>query len=488
MLNILKKIENKDETLFVFLYSVEFAKKQKMTNFSGKNAETFFTFNKTIDANSLYFGIGKEEDFEQNYFRKIGNKLYTTLKNANYSHIAFIFNSAVDAKLNIIKDNINDDYVFNIIEGYELSDYSFDKYFSDDKKKESKIEQIAFVVNDEEKFVKKYNEFELEKENVFLCRDLVNEPSNILYPESYAKISKGFEKYGLDVEILDDKQMKKLGMECLLAVGQGSTNKPKLAVIKWQGLKKFENPIAFVGKGITFDSGGLCIKPDNSMYDMKTDMAGSAVVVSTLKLLAHRNAKDKAVGVVALVENMPSGEAVKPADIVKSMSGQTVEILHTDAEGRLILADALYYCANKFKPQCMIDLATLTGAICVALGEKKAGLFTNNDYLSNELLNVAEKTGESCWRMPLDKIGGDYDKMMDSTFADVKNISGVRYGGSITAAQFLQRFIDNNKKWAHIDIAGTSNTSKDDFFVKGNTASGFGVRLLNQLVKDNYEK
>ena len=281
--------------------------------------------------------------------------------------------------------------------------------------------------------------------------------------------------------------MKKLGMDALLSVNQGSDNDPYLVVLKWEGAEKNDKPLAFVGKGVTFDSGGLSLKPSSAMEEMKIDMAGSAVVLSLIRLLAQRKAKVNAVGIMPLVENMPSGHAIKVGDIVKSMSGQTIEIMNTDAEGRVILADALYYVATKFNPEIIIDLATLTGAIMVALGDDYAGLFTNNSDLFKELKEAGESTNEKVWRMPLSELGGFYDKQIDSDFADVRNTGKTRDGGSITAAQFLQRFINNHKKWAHIDIASTAYVKQEHFLTPKN-ATGYGVRLLNELIKNNYEK
>jgi leucyl aminopeptidase len=278
--------------------------------------------------------------------------------------------------------------------------------------------------------------------------------------------------------------MEKLKMGSLLGVGQGSNYESKLVVLKYYGAKnKKDQPIAFVGKGVTFDTGGISIKPAQNMEDMKTDMAGSAVVVGLMKLLAARKAKVNAVGVVGLVENMPSGTAQKPGDVVRSMSGQTIEVVNTDAEGRLVLADALHYTNTRFKPKFIVDLATLTGAIVVALADVHAGLFSNDDSLSKQLEEAGKKTGEKVWRLP---VGEEYDEMINSDIADMKNVGNGRGAGSITAAQFLKRFIDKTK-WAHLDIAGVAWRGKGDpLAVKG--ATGFGVRLLNQLVIDNYEK
>mgnify|MGYP000430463616 CR=1 FL=1 len=299
-------------------------------------------------------------------------------------------------------------------------------------------------------------------------------------------------KLGVDVEVMGRSQMEKIGMGALLGVGQGSEREPKLVVMQWQGLpngsgkgrkgkKDAASPIAFVGKGVTFDTGGISIKPSAGMEDMKWDMGGAGVVIGLMKALAGRAAKVNVVGIVGLVENMPSGSAQRPGDIVTSMSGQTIEVLNTDAEGRLVLADALWYCKDRFKPRWMVDLATLTGAMVVSLGQEKAGVFSNNDELAERIYAAGEAVDEHVWRMPL---GDEYDKLIKSDVADMKNI-GSRWGGSITAAQFLQRFVDKTP-WVHIDIAGVTWSSKDKTTVpKGGTA--FGVRLLDRLVADHYE-
>ena len=310
----------------------------------------------------------------------------------------------------------------------------------------------------------------------------------MLYPEALAEKAKGLEKLGVKVEVLGERQMRKLGMGALLGVGQGSARESQLVVMQWNGATgkggrraKGDGPIAFVGKGVTFDTGGISLKPAASMEDMKWDMGGAAVVMGLMKALAGRKARVDAVGIVGLVENMPSGEAQRPGDIVTSMSGQTIEVINTDAEGRLVLADALWYCKDRFKPRFMVDLATLTGAIIICLGSEKAGLFANDDELAGRLFAAGEKVGEPLWRMPL---GDAYDKLIKSDAADMKNV-GNRAGGSITAAQFLQRFVDKTP-WAHLDIAGVTWKSKATATVpKGATA--FGVRLLDRLVAEHYE-
>ena len=304
-----------------------------------------------------------------------------------------------------------------------------------------------------------------------------------MHPGGYAKRLKSLKKYGLKVVIYNDQKLKKLGMNALLGVGQGSIKGSYLVTIEWKGKKNNTKPLAFVGKGVCFDTGGYSLKPAKFMEDMTYDMAGSATVVGLMKNLALRKAKVNAVGVVGLVENMVSGNAQRPGDIVKSYSGKTIEILNTDAEGRLVLADALTYTEKKFKPKFIVDLATLTGAIIVSLGSEYAGLFSNDDKLSKQLLDAGDKVKEKLWRMPLHK---NYDKLINSKNADMQNINYVGGAGSTTAAQFLQRFVLNKTPWAHLDIAGMA-FSKYAGALNSSGATGFGVRLLNQLIEDNYE-
>jgi leucyl aminopeptidase len=318
-------------------------------------------------------------------------------------------------------------------------------------------------------------------DGVIMARDLVNEPPNVLYPEEFARRATGLRKLGVEVSVLDVKAMTKLGMGALLGVAQGSARPGRMVVMRWNGGKRGEQPVAFIGKGVCFDTGGISIKPSGSMEDMKGDMGGAACVVGLMHALAARKAKANVIGAIGLVENMPDGNAQRPGDIVTSMSGQTIEIINTDAEGRLVLADVLWYVATKFKPKFMIDLATLTGAIMVALGTEYAGLFSNDDELAERLFKAGNDTGERVWRMPL---GPEYDKLIDSQFADMKN-TGNRHGGSITAAQFLQRFV-NGTPWAHLDIAGTAmGAPKSE--INQSWGSGYGVRLLDRLVADHYE-
>jgi leucyl aminopeptidase len=367
--------------------------------------------------------------------------------------------------------------------GMRMRHYSFDKYRTKKKPEdEKKPLSIALLTTDAAAVRKSMKIRDSIAEGINIARDLVNEPPNILNPVAFAKQASQLASLGVKITVLDEKVMTKLGMRALLAVGQGSRNESKVVIMEWNGAKSAKTqPVAFVGKGVTFDTGGISIKPAGGMEDMKGDMAGAACVTGLIHALAGRKAKVNAIGVIGLVENMPDGNAQRPGDIVTSMSGQTIEIINTDAEGRLVLADILWHTQATFKPQFMINLATLTGAILVALGQDHAGLFSNNDALAKQLASVGKKTGERVWRMPLDPA---YDKIIDSKFADVKN-SGGRYAGSITAAQFLKRFV-NDCPWAHLDIAGTGMSSSQTEINKS-WGSGWGVRLLNQLVADHYE-
>tara|TARA_B100001248_G_C27397342_1_gene466564 strand:+ start:1506 stop:2795 length:1290 start_codon:yes stop_codon:yes gene_type:complete len=366
------------------------------------------------------------------------------------------------------------------LHGLKLKSYEFDKYKT---KKETRNITIN-VSGRKNKFSSKSNlKFKALEEGVFYARDLVSEPGNVLHPDEYAKRLNSLKKFGLKINIFNEKKLKKLGMYSLLGVGMGSIRGSYLVTIEWKGIKNKSKPLAFVGKGVTFDTGGYSLKPARFMEDMTYDMAGSAAVVGLMKSLAIRKAKVNAVGVVGLVENMVSGVAQRPGDIVKSYSGKTIEVLNTDAEGRLVLADALTYTEKKFKPKIIVDLATLTGAIIVSLGSEYAGLFSNDDNLSNQILAAGEKVDEKLWRMPLHK---NYDKLINSKNADMQNINYVGGAGSTTAAQFLQRFILNKTPWAHLDIAGMA-FSKYGGSLNSKGATGFGVRLLNQLIEEYYE-
>ena len=373
-----------------------------------------------------------------------------------------------------------DVFLSHFLHGLKLKSYEFKKYKS---KKETRIISINVYGNRNKPSNQNQSKFKALEDGTFYARDLVSEPGNILHPDEYAKRLLSLRKDGLKVNIYDEKKMKKLGMHSLLGVGMGSVRGSYLVTMEWNGIKNNSKPLAFVGKGVTFDTGGYSLKPARFMEDMTYDMAGSAAVVGLMKSLALRKAKVNAVGVVGLVENMVSGVAQRPGDIVKSFSGKTIEVLNTDAEGRLVLADALTFTEKKFKPRIMVDLATLTGAIIVSLGSEYGGLFSNDDELSKKLLNAGEKVEEKLWRMPLHK---NYDKLINSKNADMQNINYVGGAGSTTAAQFLQRFVLNKTPWAHLDIAGMA-FSKYAGALNSSGATGFGVRLLNQLIEDNYE-
>ena len=369
--------------------------------------------------------------------------------------------------------------------GMLLGAYAFDAYKTkkrdDDADEPPKKTKVTVVVGDPSAAKKAFAERRAVIDGVTLARDLVNEPANVLGPEEFAARAKALEKLGVEVEVLGEKEMRKLGMGALLGVAQGSVRPPRLAIMQWNGGRSKEKPVAFIGKGVVFDTGGISIKPAGGMEDMKGDMGGAAAVTGLMHALAARKAKVNAVGILGLVENMPDGNAQRPGDIVTSMSGQTIEVINTDAEGRLVLADALWYCQDRFEPRFMVNLATLTGAVIVALGHHHAGLFSNDDELAEQLLASGLRTEEKVWRLPL---GPEYDKLIDSKFADVKNTGG-RAAGSITAAQFLQRFVDGTP-WAHLDVAGTAMGSPRTE-ISRSWASGFGVRLLNDLVKTHFE-
>jgi leucyl aminopeptidase len=379
--------------------------------------------------------------------------------------------------------------------GALLRHYSFKKYLTKKKPEEGSngangtppkdgIERLVIHCADPEEARAAFESKRALAAGIYFARDLVNEPANVLGPVEFADRVKELERVGLEVEILDVEALTELKMNTLLSVAQGSVRPARVAVMQWHGAKsKRAKPLAFIGKGVVFDTGGLSMKPAAGMEDMKGDMGGAACVVGLMYALAERKAPVNAVGIIGIVENMPSGSAIRPGDIVTSMSGQTVENLNTDAEGRLVLADVLWYAQERFKPRFVIDLATLTGAIMVALGKEYAGLFANDEKLAEQLLSASKATGEKIWRMPLDKA---YDKMLDSKNADMKNIGG-RWGGSCTAAAFIQRFIKKDMAWAHLDIAGTAmDAPKSE--INTSWGSGWGVQLLDRFIADNFEK
>ena len=448
----------------------------------------------TISEYSFIFDLLKTQDVKKKILsfdfsskkKIILVSLKKNLKNSEIENLGAkfyeLFKSLKQTEFSLNSDTISGNFkdkIGHFLHGLKLKSYSFEKYKT---KKNKKIILINIFgknipsINDQIKF-------RAIEEGTFYSRDLVSEPGNILHPDEYAKRINSLKKFGLKVNIYNEKKLKKLGMNTLLGVGQGSIRGSYLVTMEWNGLKSKSKPLAFVGKGVCFDTGGISLKPAKFMEDMTYDMAGSAVVVGLMKSLALRKAKINAVGVVGLVENMPGGNAQRPGDIVKSYSGKTVEILNTDAEGRLVLADALTYTEEKFKPKFIVDLATLTGAIIVSLGSEYAGLFSNDDKLSKQLIDAGEHVEEKVWRMPLNK---NFDKLIDSKNADMQNINYVGGAGSTTAAQFLQRFILNKTPWAHLDIAGMA-FSKYGGALNSGGATGYGVRLLNKLIEDNYE-
>lgn len=426
----------------------------------------------------ILLGVGEVEKFNSLASIKLGGKIIAGLK----------CHKLEDASVTLENRLVRKDEALiyaNIAYGAHLRKYGFDKYKSAEKLKDKvHIKQLEFITESHKEAQSLYlEEINPVAESIDFSRDLISEPPNVIFPESFAKrVQQEFKSFKIRVEVLSVKQMQDLGMNALLGVGQGSSKESKLLVMYYEGGKKNDAPLAFVGKGVTFDTGGISIKPSERMEDMKYDMSGAAIVTGLIRALAARKAKVNVVAIAGLVENMPDGNAQRPADVVKSMSGQTIEILNTDAEGRLVLADALWYCQDRFKPKLMIDLATLTGAMIIALGSHHAGVFSNDEELEKALVKAGKTTDEKLWPMPL---SDDYDKMVDSVIADVRNTGNGRGAGSITAAQFLKRFV-NNVPWAHLDIAGVSWAEKDaDFHPTG--ATGFGVRLLNEFVKE-YEK
>ncbi len=434
----------------------------------------------------LIIGTGKPDAFTARGAEQLGGAIAASLsKETEATVLAETLDAAAAAQLAL---------------GARLRAYRFDKYRTTQKEDEKpKLAQLTIMPADAGAASAAYVPVAAVAEGVELTRNLVTEPANVLYPEEFADRTEALKKLGVKVEIFDQKDLEKLGFGSMLSVSQGSAREPRMVVMQWLGAsggadgdgkkakkpKAPANPVVFVGKGVTFDTGGISIKPAAGMEDMKWDMAGAGTVVGLMAALAGRKAKVDAVGLVGLVENMPSGTAMRPGDVVKSYSGQTIEILNTDAEGRLVLADVLYYAQERFAPKFMVDLATLTGAIIVGLGHEYAGMFSNDDELAERLFAAGKATGEDVWRMPLAPLGQRYDKNLKSAIADMQNIGGGRAGGSITAAQFLQRFV-NGKPWAHLDIAGMAWATKDSA-VTPKGASAFGVRLLDRLVADHYE-
>jgi leucyl aminopeptidase len=446
---------------------------EKSTSLNKSNIKDFHSLDLSSSLKVIIIKIKEDISISKNN-EKLGAKFYEYI-NSN----SIYKSSLIDSNISFFIQK-NSSFIDEFISGIFIKSYNFEKY-----KTKKNLKSFFINLNGKIKinFFKKNNRLKSIIDGLNLTKDLVSEPGNILHPDEYVNRIRKLRSLGLKVTIFDKRKMKKLGMNALLGVGQGSIRGSYLATIEWRGSSKKEQPLAFVGKGVCFDTGGISLKPAKFMEDMTYDMAGSAVVVGLMKTLALRKAKINAVGVVGLVENMPDGNAQRPGDIVKSYSGKTIEILNTDAEGRLVLADALTYTEKKYKPKFIVDLATLTGAIIVSLGSEYAGLFSNDDKISDQLTKAGEKVGEKVWRMPLND---NYDKLIDSKKADMQNINYVGGAGSTTAAQFLQRFILNKTPWAHLDIAGMA-FSKYGGALNSGGATGYGVRLLNQLIEDNYE-
>lgn len=419
----------------------------------------------------LVIGTGSEADRTKGDWLNMGGKVFAKLPAGRSASVLFDIPGADAAA------------AADFALGLSLKAYAFDKYKTKKKDDDSGLPgPVTVHLTDFAAAKKQGKARDGLLDGIVIARDLVNEPPNVLTPTEFARRAGQLEKLGVEIEVLGEKELRKIGMRALLGVGQGSAEDSQVVIMRWNGAKSAkEQPVAFIGKGVVFDSGGISIKPAQGMEDMKGDMAGAACVVGLMHALAARKAKCNVIGAIGLVENMPDGKAQRPGDIVTSLSGQTIEIINTDAEGRLVLADVLWYVQDRFKPKFMVNLATLTGAILVALGQEYAGLFSNNDELAQRLYDSGKATGEKVWRLPM---GPEYDKIIDSRFADVKN-SGGRYGGSITAAQFLQRFV-NGVPWAHLDIAGTGMGAPNSDLSRS-WGPGWGVRLLDRLVRDHYE-
>jgi leucyl aminopeptidase len=432
----------------------------------------------------ILLGCGEKSEIDNIKAEKLGGKFVAALEGKNIESIEFYVDNALERAA---------EKAVQIASGIILRSYKFDQYKSekkliDDEPEKKNLVKAHLVLFDTTIAEELYEDKSNVIDGVFLARDLVNEPPNALYPDAYAKrIKEQLRPLGVEIDILDEKKMKKLGMGALLAVGQGSDNPPRMVIMRWRGDKVSNDmPLAFVGKGVTFDTGGISLKPGLGMEDMKMDMGGSAAVVGLIKALAKRKAKVNVVGVVGLVENMPSASAYRPADIITSYSGKTIEVLNTDAEGRLVLADALAYVQDVYKPNLIVDLATLTGAMVIALGHEYCGTYSNDDSLWGQMEHAGKETGEVLWRMPLDKV---WKEEMEGTITDVQNMSkgGAATGaGACTAAGFLSHFIEEGTAWAHMDIAGTAWIKKDKDVVP-KYGTGFGVRVLERFVSQNYE-
>jgi leucyl aminopeptidase len=454
------------------------ARAMEASRFTGAKSKTLTVLGQAGYGRLILLGVGKARELDARTAEALGGLVAAEADSAGLKAVTVVVDPVKGNRLQPAQ------VAAHIALGAQLRSYRFDKYKTKQKpEQKSALEQLTVVVAGPADARKAYAGLEPTIPSVFFTRDLVSEPANVLFPVEFARRAKAeLTKVGVKVEILGEAEMKKLGLNVLLAVGQGSRRESQLLIMTWMNGPKTQKPIALVGKGVCFDTGGISIKPAGGMEDMKWDMAGAGAVTGAMRLLAARKARANVVGICALVENMPDGNATRPGDVVTSLSGQTVEIINTDAEGRLILCDAMWHVQEKYKPQAMVELSTLTGAIIISLGHERAGLFSNNTQLSNKLRAAGSEIGEKLWRMPL---GPKYDKMIDSDIADMKNVSGGRDGGSITAAQFLQRFVQEGVAWAHLDIAGMAWGKGNETTPKGATA--YGVRLLDRWVGANYE-
>jgi len=422
--------------------------------------------------------IYKIKDNSSEYdFQKAGGVIFNEIK--NYESV----NILLESRIQISKNNFL--FQTNFLLGLYSKSYVFKNYKLNKKNNNISVKNVSILSSKATETKKAINYANCVFSGVEETRNLVTYPANILTPKKFVDDIFKLKKIGISIEILDEKKMKSLGMNALLGVGQGSSNNSYVAIMKWNGNKNSKKPpMAFIGKGVCFDTGGISLKPASHMEDMKYDMAGAGTVIGLMKTLALRKAKVNVIGLVGLVENMVDGNSQRPGDVVISYSGQSIEVLNTDAEGRLVLADVISYAEERFKPSFIINLATLTGAIIISLGNEYAGLFSNNDELAKQIQDVGIKDNEKAWRFPLHE---NYDRLMDSKIADLQNINYSGGAGSITAAQFLQRFIRYKTPWAHLDIAGMAWAKKDSEVVPEG-ATGYGVKLLNRLVKEHYEK
>ena len=419
---------------------------------------------------AVLIGGGKRADRKARAYEKIGASLVKSQAMSGFKSAALHVEDTQGAA--------------HIAAGARLAAYRFDTYFTKQTANQlPSLETLSLVGADPKSARATFASLDANVDGTYFARDLVNEPPNVLFPAEFAKRLKALESHGLEVEVLGEKEMKKLGMGSLLGVGQGSVKESHMVIMRWNGGKKGEKPVALVGKGVCFDTGGISLKPGAGMEDMRGDMGGAAAVSGAMLALAKRKAKANVVGLVGLVENMPDGDAIRPGDILTSASGQTIEVLNTDAEGRLVLADVLWYAQKFEKPKAIVDLATLTGAVVVALGHHHAAMYSTEQSTAKALAKAGEATGEKVWPMPL---GPEYDRLLKSRYADMKNIGG-RAAGSITAAQFLKRFVDEGMDWTHLDIAGVAWVNGEKEPTDPSWASGFGPRLLSQWIADNYE-